>query len=55
VDDTQSIQFQCPHCRKQLQAHVKLVGKRVRCEKCARVVDVPLPLANRDPTNRLGS
>src|SRR5438067_1691898 len=42
MNDTESIRFECDHCKKRLRVGIKSAGKRVRCPKCTKVVDVPV-------------
>ncbi len=35
------IQFQCPHCTKEIRAADEHIGKKIRCPKCREVLTVP--------------
>lgn len=45
-----SLKFYCP-CGQKLSVDESLLGKRVRCPKCARVLTPPQPLLNHTEIN----
>jgi phage FluMu protein Com len=42
MNDTESIRFECSNCQKRLRIAAKAAGKRLRCPKCTKVVEVPM-------------
>jgi len=45
-----SLKFYCP-CGQKLSVDESLLGKRVRCPKCARTLTPPQPLLNHTEIN----
>jgi hypothetical protein len=41
MDDNQTIDFECAHCRQRLRVPGDAAGKRIRCPECNAVVEVP--------------
>src|SRR5438046_587556 len=37
------IDFSCPHCQAKLEVNDELAGKPIRCPRCQRGAEVPLP------------
>ena len=42
------MQIPCPGCGKQLPLNDELMGKKIRCGGCLRVVEIPLPSAEQE-------
>lgn len=42
MNGTDRIRFECPHCENRLRVAVTAAGKRIRCPKCSKGVEVPL-------------
>src|SRR5438270_2276696 len=38
-----AFELQCPSCDKRYSAEWRMVGKRIRCRRCAHVFEVPSP------------
>jgi biopolymer transport protein ExbD len=39
-----NVDFNCPHCRRELRADARHAGRKVRCPDCATLIAVPAPL-----------
>jgi hypothetical protein len=50
VEDTRTVDFNCPQCDEPLKIPAELQGKQAPCPKCKRIIKVPL-LVKRDPTD----
>src|SRR5216684_2348129 len=45
MDNSMSITFSCPHCKKSHTVKDHLAGKRAKCSGCQKVITVPAPMS----------
>src|SRR5260370_42380067 len=50
VQETKTLDFNCPQCDEPVQVSVELQGKQTPCPHCRRIVKVPL-LVKKDPVD----
>jgi predicted RNA-binding Zn-ribbon protein involved in translation (DUF1610 family) len=46
------VDFTCPECGNKLRAKQEFSGKKGKCPKCSKMINIPKPAAKADTNNQ---